>query len=68
MLQNSQTPSTGMYLTRRTIRSFRLGTVEPLADGFLFCFFLAKLGVLFPDLAGMVKSFLSLFVYLLEWA
>jgi len=47
---------------------FELGTVESLADGFLFCFFLAKLSFPFSNLAGMVKSFLNPFVHLLEWA
>jgi hypothetical protein len=46
--------------------SLELGMVERLADGFLFCFFLAKLSVLSLDLAGTVKSFPNLFVYLLE--
>jgi hypothetical protein len=45
-----------------------LGTVESLTDGFLFCFFLAKRGFPFSNLAGMVKSFLNLFVHLLELA
>ena len=40
--------------------------VEHLGDGFLFCFFLAKLSVLSLDLAGTVKSFPNFFVYLLE--
>lgn len=46
--------------------NLELGMVERLADGFLFCFFLAKLSVLSLDLAGTVKSFPNLFVYLLE--
>jgi hypothetical protein len=63
MLQYSQMPRCGVS---RTIRSFRLGMVEPLGDGFLFCSFLAKLSVLSLDLAGTVKNFPNLFVYLLE--
>src|SRR5271165_743995 len=63
MLQYSQTPSCGVS---RTIRSFRLGTVEPLAGGFFVGFFLATLSVLFSNLADMVTSFLHLFVHLLE--
>jgi hypothetical protein len=34
--------------------------------GFLFCFFLAKFLRLFPDLAGMVNSILSLFMWVFE--
>ena len=48
--------------------SLESGTVGPLADGLLFCIFLAKLSILFSNLAGMVKSFLNLFVHFLEWA
>jgi len=63
ILQYSQMPRCGVS---RTIRSFRLGMVESLGDGFLFCSFLAKLSVLSLNLAGMVKNFPNLFVYLLE--
>src|SRR5208282_4789184 len=63
ILQYSQIPSGGFS---PTIRSFRLGTVEPLASGFLFGFFLATFSVFFSNLANAVTSFLNLFVHLLE--
>jgi hypothetical protein len=41
-------------------------SVKFLAEDFLFCSFLAKLGVLFSNLASMAKSFLNLLVHLSE--
>jgi hypothetical protein len=41
-------------------------SVKFLAEDFLFCSLLAKLGVLFSNLASMAKSFLNLLVHLSE--